>query len=232
MFYYELTVTTYLLNNCSFNQVNEKIARVVNKTMQLDIELEIKHKENNFKHYVFDSLYPLEKDKLYKEGRIYVFHIRSLDKVFIEKMKRLLPKTNNTYMKILATEVKTYQRKHIAELYTVTPVMVTLENAHWVPGNDIMLLQKRLQANLEKKYKSFYDETLKLKDSFIQRIEVLNKMPIAYRYKNIKMMGNKFKIAVNEDEASQKLAFIATACGLGEKGSALGLGFCHGNILR
>ena len=230
--YYELMLTIYLQQNTPFDEVNEKIARVVNKAMLPDEALAARHKENEVKHYVFDSLYPLEQDKVYKAGRIYVFHIRGLDKVFIEKMKKLLPKTENSYIKVLGIEIKRYNQRHIAELYTITPVLVTVDNAHWVPGNNLTLLQQRLQANLEKKYKTFYGESLNADESFIQRIEVLNRRPMAYRYKNIKMLGNKFKIKVNEDEISQKLAFIAVACGLGEKGSALGMGFCHANYAK
>ncbi|MCG8501093.1 MAG: CRISPR-associated endoribonuclease Cas6 [Firmicutes bacterium] len=230
--YYELTLTVYLQQSIPFQETNEKIAQVINKAMLPDKALAVKHKENRFKYYVFDSLYPLEQDKVYKAGKVYVFHIRSLDKVFVEKMKKLLPKTENPYIKILATEVKRYRQRHIAELYTMTPVLVTIDNAHWILGNDLMMLQQRLQTNLEKKYKTFYDESLNASVSFIQRIEVLNRKPMAYRYKNIKMLGNKLKIAVNEDAISQKLAFIAAACGLGEKGSALGMGFCHANGLK
>lgn len=41
----------------------------------------------------------------------------------------------------------------------------------------------------------------------------------------VRLFGNKFKIVPNEDEVSQKLAFVALACGLGEKQS-YGGGFC------
>ena len=51
---------------------------------------------------------------------------------------------------------------------------------------------------------------------------------MAVKYKNIKFIGNKFKVWVNEDEKSQKLALIAMACGLGEKNTIVGTGFCTG----
>lgn len=38
-------------------------------------------------------------------------------------------------------------------------------------------------------------------------------------------MGNKFRIVPNEDEISQKLAFLSLGVGLGEKIS-YGAGFC------
>ena len=42
---------------------------------------------------------------------------------------------------------------------------------------------------------------------------------------SFRFFGNKFKIIPNEDEVSQKLAFVALGCGLGEKNS-FGGGFC------
>lgn len=94
-----------------------------------------------------------------------------------------------------------------------------------------MLLQKRLQDNLEKKFKDIYGKAIDIKQSFIQRIDVINKKPISFKYKNVHLLGNKFKIAVNEDEKSQQLAFIALGMGMGEKGSSVGAGYCHANYL-
>ena len=47
----------------------------------------------------------------------------------------------------------------------------------------------------------------------------------------VRFFGNKFRIVPNEDEVSQKLAFVALACGLGEKNS-FGGGFCIGGGRR
>ena len=47
----------------------------------------------------------------------------------------------------------------------------------------------------------------------------------------IRFFGNKLRIVPNEDELSQKLAFTALACGLGEKNS-YGGGFCLGEGVR
>jgi len=59
-----------------------------------------------------------------------------------------------------------------------------------------------------------------------------NKYPHSIHMKkgnnNVRFFGNKFRIVPNEDEVSQKLAFVALACGLGEKNS-FGGGFCLWN---
>lgn len=72
---------------------------------------------------------------------------------------------------------------------------------------------------------------IKKNGDIIQLLELKNKVPqniIIYKDgKKIRFFGNKFRIVPNEDEVSQKLAFTALACGLGEKNS-YGGGFCVG----
>jgi CRISPR-associated endoribonuclease Cas6 len=59
--------------------------------------------------------------------------------------------------------------------------------------------------------------------NFIQLLEIKNRIPQNIRIikndKKVTFFGNKFKIVPHEDEVSQKLAFTALACGLGEKNS-------------
>ena len=105
---------------------------------------------------------------------------------------------------------------------------------------DILKLQEQLQDNLEKKYQDFYGEEIKSSQNFVQLLELKNTKPQSIFFiknsKDIKMQkvrlfGNKFRIILNEDEVSQKLAFIALACGLGEKQS-YGAGLCLSKELR
>jgi CRISPR-associated endoribonuclease Cas6 len=94
---------------------------------------------------------------------------------------------------------------------------------------DIMKLQKQLHDNLEKKYVDFYGEKLQGEQNFIQLLEVKNRQPqniwLSKNGKSFRFFGNKFRIVPNEDDVSQKLAFLALSCGLGEKNS-FGGGFC------
>jgi CRISPR-associated endoribonuclease Cas6 len=101
---------------------------------------------------------------------------------------------------------------------------------------DILKLQKLLQDNLEKKYNAFYGTKLKPTQNFIQLLEIKNQKPQRIwtskkdkeqKIVSFNFIGNKFRIMPNEDEISQKLAFLALGCGLGEKNS-YGGGFCLG----
>lgn len=231
MQYHELTLTVQLAQNLHFTAANEKIGQSISRAMLNDSELAEMHGRTGFKHYSFNSFYPAEEDKIYKAGRVYIFKIRSLSDTFVKKMKLLLPKAESDLYKILSIQSKTVKKSFLTNLYTLTPVIVTIgEGKSWVKEEDILLLQKQLQANLEKKYNDFFGvEYEKGSDfSFIQRIELLNRKPMTVPYKEIKFLGNKFKIWVNDDEKSQKLAFTALACGLGEKNTTVGAGFCTG----
>ncbi|MCX7921558.1 MAG: CRISPR-associated endoribonuclease Cas6 [Clostridia bacterium] len=227
MQYYELTATVILTRDIHYTDAGEVIGQTINKTMLQDSELIELHSKSDFKHYVFNSFYPVEKDGVYREGRIYIYKIRSLNQDFIKKMKELLPNTKADIYKVVAVQRKTINRPQISNIYTLTPVVVTREDGkNWVSDDGVGFLKQRLQANLEKKYKAFYNEEVcPLKDIFTG-IEVLNRKPIAINFKGSKFLGSKLKLWFNKDSDSQKLAFVAMACGLGEKNTSVGAGFC------
>lgn len=229
----ELTLTCYLKTNVHFTKANELISRFINKSMLLNQKLLEIHKQTGYKFYCFSSFYPLEKDKIYKAGRIYVFNIRSLDKKIITDLKCIMSKNESNSLKVIAAELKTVKRSHIVELYTLTPAVITIEgNKHWIPGNKIDIVLDRFQGNLEKKYNQFCKQQINPKQNFIQRLEVLNKKTFSFPYKNTHFLASRYRLDINDDEASQKLAFIAAATGIGEKSSSLGMGFCNYQFLK
>ncbi|WP_132995963.1 CRISPR-associated endoribonuclease Cas6 [Sporanaerobacter acetigenes] len=224
--YYELINTAYLLNDIYFDEVNEKTGKFINSSMLLDDELANIHESRGYKYYVYDSLYPRESDKIYKKGRVYVFKIRSIDKDLITKIRKTITKTKSEYFQVVSTELKAYDQFFINELYTVTPVVLTVDNRFWVKRDSMELLERRIVENLIKKYKDYYEEEIEVEESFIQGIEIKNYKTIGTKYKDIRLMGNKLTILVKEDEISQKLAFMALGTGLLEKNSSNGMGFC------
>lgn len=233
MHYIELTFSIYLLMDIKFQESFQIIGQNINQSMLLDSQLSCFHHENKFKNYIFCSFYPVEKDKLYKAGRVYLFKLRTIDDVFAEKISSLLRKNKSNGFKVISVEKKKVEKHIITELFSITPVIITTDNNNnWVHGNDFKLLQRRLQDNLEKKYNNFYEDKLSAKGNFIERIEILNRMPISIIYKSTHFLGNKFKIYINENDDYQKMAFIAEAIGLGEKGSSVGSGFCNAQYLK
>jgi CRISPR-associated endoribonuclease Cas6 len=234
MHLFELTCVAYMKNNLDFRRSFETISHFITFAMMRG-GLDERHTKTGYKHYVFGGLLPLEADKVYKKGSTYRFILRSPDEEFLTALSTAL-RQNIDHSDFIVVETHLNRRKSffITELYSATPVIVTSEgNLFWTmeKNGDIMQLQKQLHDNLEKKYQSFYGEEIKPPQNFIQFIEIKNRVPqnieIHKEGKKIRFFGNKFRIVPNEDEMSQKLAFMALACGLGEKNS-YGGGFCLG----
>ena len=90
-----------------------------------------------------------------------------------------------------------------------------------------------------KKYEEFFGKKIEVNQNFIQLLEVKNQKPQSIYFtttkneiqKRVRLLGNKFRIVPNEDEISQKLAFLTLGVGLGEK-SSYGSGFCIAKGLK
>jgi CRISPR-associated endoribonuclease Cas6 len=238
MKYFELRCKAYLKKDIDFKSSFETLSKFISYSMAQDEELKKIHLNRGFKFYTFGTFYPIEKDKLYKKDNSYTFTIRSLDESFIDRLSnKLRENINNPKILVIQTQKRTFKQSFITELYTTTPVITSIPNTnpvkYWTlkEDGDILNLQRLLHENLEKKYKEFYKDELKNSANFIQLLELKNRVPqnitIEKDGKTIRFFGNKFKIIPNEDEISQKLAFLALGAGLGEKNS-FGGGFCLG----
>lgn len=228
MEYYEMIVTCQMKKDLYFTDVNESIVKYINRTLYFDDKLGKLHsKFREYKYYCFSGFFPIELDKYYKKNRLYIFRLRSWDKQFIYKLKKVLYKNKYGDFRVWTAEIIENKYKHINKLFTLTPTIITIEDRPWKKEDNIMDAITRLQANLEKKYKEYFNEELVIDNYFIDTLKMINRKPLAYKYKDISLLGNKFELIINEDEISQKLAFTALAAGLGEKNSSLGAGFCE-----
>ena len=232
--YFELICKAYIKKDIPFNHSFEVISKYISFSMAQDAVLkELHEKERTFKHYSFGSFYPIEKERVYKKGNSYEFRLRSPNESFIDTLSKTLRQNiDNPHFLIVEVSKKMVKQFFIAELYSVTPIIVTsAKGLFWTidKDGDIMKLQTLLHNNLEKKYHTFYGEELKAGQNFIQFSQIKNQKPqsiwTSKNGKSFRFFGNKFRIVPNEDEASQKLAFLALSCGLGEKNS-FGGGFC------
>jgi CRISPR-associated endoribonuclease Cas6 len=239
MKYYELICKAYIKKEIIFKHSFEIMAKYISYTMAKDEKLRAFHYDKGFKYYCFGGFLPIEKEKVYKAGNTYSFNLRSLDESFIDMLSKILRKNiNNPNLQIIETYKRVQNQFFISELYSLTPVIASIENnKYWTmqSSGDILKLQKQLHDNLEKKYKNFYSNEIKAEQNFIQLLELKNHKPqnieITKNEKQVRLFGNKFKITPNEDETSQKLAFVALGSGLGEKNS-IGGGFCLGRGVR
>lgn len=239
MKYFELTCKAYLKRDIHFQDSFEAIRKYIKFCLSRDNEFSKIFEKNSFRYYCFDNFSEAEKDSIYKKAKEYRLRIRSFDEKLISFLsKSLRENINNPNFLVLSTLQKEVKQRFIQELTSITPVIITTENSlYWTyeKDGDILKFQKQLQDNLEKKYQSFFGTTLNPSQNFIQLLEFTNKKPQTITFtknnKKLKFFGNKIKIVPNEDDISQKLAFTALACGLGEKNS-FGGGFCVSGGMR
>ena len=243
----ELKCTAYLKKGIDFKASFEIISKHLSHSMCQNKRYEKEHNENKFNNYCFGGFLPIEKSKIYKRGNTYEFSIRGVDEKFMNEFQNYIKQnTNNENFIVVEIQKIVLHQKFITELYSATPVIVTSSKdmmgsskkeqpLYWTinKDGDIVKLQKQLHENLLKKQKYFFNEDFKTDINFIQLIEIKNAVPqtIYLKDKNHTLFGNKFRIIPNEDEVSQKLAFLALGVGLGEKMS-FGAGFCLGKGMR
>jgi CRISPR-associated endoribonuclease Cas6 len=233
MHYFELICTAYIKRDISFRDSFEIISKYISFSMAQINKLRELHNDNRFKFYSFSNFYPIEKSKIYKSHNSYTFKLRSPDSNFIDILsKNLRENINNPNMLIVQTEKQVVKISFINELYTITPTIITTESRlYWTmeKDGDIVKLSKQIHDNIEKKYNNFYKEKLSSRKNFIRLLALKNQKPQTIQLtrgaKKIRLFGNKFKIIPHEDTISQRLAFMALSCGLGEKNS-FGGGFC------
>lgn len=232
--FFELKLTVLLKKSTHHLQILEPIGNWLSQAQLGDPFLKQAHYEKSYKHFVFSNLYPVEKDGLYQEGRVYVITVRSsLEDIAVRLQMCLKACRESEYFQLIVSELKPRRLGHITELLTVTPTVVTVDGKPWLPDDNLELLIERLHANAEKKYKSLKpDAADPIKQPFIQGVFIENRKPLAMAYKGRKLLGNKLHLLIHEDAYSQKLANVVMGSGLAEKGSILGAGFCLAKYLK
>ena len=232
--FHELKITALVKQSAHHLEMQEHIGSWINRAQLADPVLKQAHYDTRFKHFLFSNLYPLEKEGVYQQGRAYVITIRSSREDTLNRINSCMKKSReDEYFQLIACEQRTRRLPHITEMISITPVIVTIDHKPWVRENNIERLIKQLHGNAEKKFKDLHpDGQLQGVQPFIQGILIENQKPIATLYKGRKLLGNKLRLFINEDEYSQKLANVVLGSGLGEKGSSLGAGFCLAKCLE
>lgn len=227
--YKELKIAIYLKHDVRVEECGYMLSKLLSDVMAKDEDLLKLHKRTGFKYYSFDNLYPLAKNEIYTKDAIYTFRLRSINEHFINKIRRFLSGYENNDAKIImASEKKCYKRQ-ISDVISLTPIIVTLDKReNGFNPDKLKDVQDDIIKNLVNKYNSYYGDNIEFEEAahmFLmgQRSSKL----ISVKYKNVKLLGIKYKFKVAPDDISQKLAFFAEAVGLGEKSSSCGAGFCH-----
>lgn len=222
----ELQVKIFLLKDIKIEDASQQICKLIDNSLIKSELYDEFHNQNKFKNYSFNMLYPLEKDKVYKKENIYVFILRTVDRELSEYFIKALRNEYTDKMKVLTINKKIIPKKHIESIHTITPIVAKFDNGYWKQHSSIEVLEKRITENLIKKYNSFYNEKIDEGFELFTAIGIVNKKPIATKYKNISILGDKINFRIADNEKAQAIINFAIGTGLGEMNSR-GLGFIN-----
>lgn len=223
---YELTLKVFLMKNVKSNESLEKIGNLIDKSLSKDKKLLDFHEENVYKNYTFNSFYPIEKSKIYGEGKIYSIKIRTIDEMLVEYFKKNLVNEYTDYIKALTLECSVVPKKYIEKIYSITPVVIKTEEGYWKGKLSLEDFEKRIKDNLVKKYNSYFDTKIDEDFTLFKVINFENHKPISCKYKNINILGDKVTLVIDENDNAQKLAYLALGTAIGEM-NARGYGFVN-----
>ena len=222
----EIRVKVYTLNDIPVSRVTPVITHYIDSSLAKTEELLNYHENNQFKNYCFNSLYPIEKDMVYKKDRIYTFIVRTVDVDLARYFSEKLSNHCTNELKGLTVENQIIPRKTIDELYTLTPIILKTDNGYWKNTMSVDAFEKRLFENAVKKYNEYVNMKINEDFQFYTNIKFLNKNPISMKYKRIHLLGDKICLKIADNEQAQDLAYFVVGTGLCEMNSR-GYGYCN-----
>ena len=221
---YEIMLKVYLLEDITVLESQEKILKLIDNTLGKDKETLEFHNKNEFKNYCFNSFYPLERDGVYKEGKIYTITIRTVSKYLATFFNNKISFSYTPAIKALKTTMRVIPFKSIQRIYSITPIVIKTDNGYWRNVISFTEFENRLKVNLIKKYNNIYNKKIDEDFQLYSSIELKNNMPVGSSYKGKKMLGDKISLEICNNESAQKLAYMALGTGMGEM-NARGFGY-------
>lgn len=220
MVVYEIKLKVYMLKNISVNEIQTKITSLLDKGFLIDTKWQQFHEQNFYKGYSMNHAYPLEPDKVYKKDKIYIITIRTVDSNLAKYFSEICVNQFTEDIKGLTAQIRILPKKYIECIYTLTPIILKdAQKGYWKTHMNLEQFELQLKTNLFKKWNYF--EKTKVVENFpiYNVIEFLNQAPIGMDYKNVKLLGDKIKLWIADDEMSQNLAYMALGTGLGNMNS-------------
>ncbi|MBU5336693.1 CRISPR-associated endoribonuclease Cas6 [Intestinibacter bartlettii] len=226
----QIRVKVLVKEDTSADQMQSRVCGLIDYSFSKRDELLSMHNMNKYKFYCFDSLYPVESDRIYKKGKVYALTIRTLDLNLAEFFSNSLLDVETYYVKALSSEIKIIPQKPIEKIYSLTPAIIKNDSGYWRDSMSIDDYERRLKENLIKKYNDITGEKMDEDFELFNKIELKNRKPISVRYKNIKLLGDKVNLYISDDKRAQQLAYMALGSGIMEMNSR-GCGFVNYKFL-
>lgn len=211
---YQIRIKLYMLTDVALNRIQTNLTAFIDKGFLENEELLQMHEENKFKNYCYDLPYPIEKDKIYKKGKIYTVTIRTIDPRLAKYFQEVCVNSYTDEVKGLTSEIRIIPKKVIDSIYTLTPVILKDDKGYWRKHMQLAEFENQLKLNLIKKWNRFTGEKLSEDFSLYTLLEFLNETPVPMEYKSIKLLGDKIRLQIADNETAQKLAYMALGTGL------------------
>lgn len=211
---YQIRIKLYMLTDVALNRIQTNLTAFIDKGFLENEELLQMHEENRFKNYCYDLPYPVEKDKIYKKGKIYTVTVRTIDPKLAKYFQEVCVNSYTDEVKGLTSEIWIIPKKVIDSLYTLTPVILKDDKGYWRKHMQLAEFENQLKVNLIKKWNTFTGEKLSEGFSLYTLLEFLNETPVPMEYKSIKLLGDKIRLQIADNETAQKLAYMALGTGL------------------
>lgn len=211
---YQIRIKLYMLTDVALNRIQTNLTAFIDKGFLENEELLQMHEENKFKNYCYDLPYPIEKDKIYKKGKIYTVTIRTIDPRLAKYFQEVCVNSYTDEVKGLTSEIRIIPKKVIDSIYTLTPMILKDDKGYWRKHMQLAEFENQLKVNLIKKWNRFTGEKLSEDFSLYTLLEFLNETPVPMEYKSIKLLGDKIRLQITDNETAQKLAYMALGTGL------------------
>ena len=239
---YEIKLKIRLKKDIFFKDLTTHITRFIDTNLSNNSEMYNYHNSKIYKEYCFDSLFPLEEDKIYKKDKEYFFRIRSINQKIANYFLDTLLSFQTIDIECLSLNAKTIEKKLIEKLYTITPILMKTNEGYWQYSMTFENFEKRLKINCLKKYLYFTQKNgdLEVDKELLKKlgedksndidlftnIKFINRMPIPIIYKGRKLVGDKVELQVANNEKAQDIAYMLLGTGLLEN-CARGCGFLN-----
>lgn len=224
---FEIKVKVYVTQNITIDESTMEIAKLIDTSLLQDSAMKKLHEEKTYMPYVMNSFFPIERNGIYREGNIYTVLVRTISQPFKIHCEKILCNTYTDKLKVLSVQARKLREGIIEKVYSITPIVFKFEETgYWGNKYTIDDFERLLKDNLFKKYNLFFNEKLDEQVELYTHLQFDNQKPIAVKYKNIKLLGDKITIQVAANETAQKLFFMALGYGIGHNNSR-GAGFIN-----
>lgn len=223
---YTVRIKVYIIVDTPVEEIRGAVTEFLDSGLAVNPQFAELHSQNRYKYYCYDSLYPIEKDKVYKKDQIYTLTIRTLHANLAKYFSECVVNTYTDKLKGLTAQVRIIPKKHIDVMYTLTPAILKCDSGYWKDEMTVEQYEERLKVNLIKKWNELHGEKIQEDFELFTGVEFLSKCPVASQYKGIKLLGDKIRIHVADNEMAQKLAYMALGSGVLEMNSR-GFGFVN-----